>query len=383
MHALIIAEGKAYVSEKGKCSKADDFDKIEPLPIEEFDDVSGFIENVFGKSGFNARRLAEACAIYRRMLEEDATICLTLAGAMTPIGMSGPLIKLMEKGCVDFIISTGANLYHDLHRAFDMPMVQGNPHADDNLLREEGWSRILDVYIDDVDTLMSTDRVVLESIVNETFEKPISTADLHEILGKHILKAAPHAEKSFVAAAAKHGVPIYVPSPGDSSIGMSLIIPHIFGKSIPLDPLLDVIETTSLIRAAQKNGVIIVGGGSPKNFYMQTQPTLSQILRDDIGGHDYFIQMTIDAPEYGGLSGATPSEAVSWGKIRDSQQNCVVVNSCCSIVLPLLAKYALSSGLDRKPKNLLTQKAGYVKELIEIARKNPNFKQAMEGLIDI
>ena len=356
---------------------------IEPLPIEKVHDVSGFIENIFGKSGFNARRLAEACSIYRTMLEDDTTICLSLAGAMTPIGMSGPLIQLMETGCVDFIISTGANLYHDLHRAFDMPMFQGSPHADDDKLREEGLARILDVYINDDETMLPTDHVIVESVLDKEFDKPISSADLNECIGRHVLKTAQHPEKSFVACAATNGVPIYTPSPADSSIGMNLIVPHLFGKKIPLDPLLDIVETTAIVRAAKKNGVVIVGGGAPKNFYMQTQPVLWQILQDNSGGHDYFIQLTTDSPEYGGLSGATPQEAVSWGKIKDAHQNCVVVNSCCSISFPLLSKYAIDLKLNREKKRLLTKKAEYVNDLLARAKNNPAFKKDYEGLLDI
>jgi deoxyhypusine synthase len=262
-------------------------------------------------------------------------------------------------------------------------MVQGSPHADDDELRENGLARILDVFITDSETLMPTDRVILESVINTTFDKPISTADLHENLGRHTLEMAPNPEKSFVAAAAANGVPIYAPSPADSSIGMNLIVPHMFGKRIPLDPLLDIVETTAIVRASKKNGVIIVGGGAPKNFYMQTQPVLWQILLNDFGGHDYFIQMTIDPPEYGGLSGATPEEAVSWGKIKDAQQNCVVVNSCCSILFPLLAKYAIELKPGRDRKQILQKKAGYVKELLDMAKNNPRFRKDYEGLLDI
>ena len=356
---------------------------IEPLAIEKHDDVAGFIENVFGRSGFNARRLAEACAIYKRMLEDDVAICISLAGAMTPIGMSGPLIQLMENGLVDFIISTGANLYHDLHRAFNMPMVQGDPHADDEELRRKGLARILDVFISDDETMMPTDRVIVESVIDEKFDRPISSADLSELIGKHVLKTAPCPEKSFVAVAAKRGVPIYTPSPADSSIGMNLIVPHMFGKRIPLDPLLDIVETTAIVRESKKNGVIIVGGGAPKNFYMQTQPVLWQILMDDFGGHDFFVQLTIDPPEYGGLSGATPEEAVSWGKIKDPRENCAVVNSCCSITFPLIAKYALEVNTGRERRNYLARKDEFVARLIDRAKNNPNFRRDYSGLLDI
>jgi len=356
---------------------------IEPLPIEKHNDIRGFIDNVFGKSGFNARRLAEACDIYRRMLEDDATVCITLAGAMTPIGMSGPLIQLIETGCVDFIISTGANLYHDLHRAFNLPMFQGDPHAADDKLHEDGVARILDVYITDKETMLPTDRIILESVIGKEFKKPISSADLHECIGRYVLEHAPHPEKSFVASAADNGVPIYTPSPADSSIGMNLIVPHMLGQKIFLDPLLDILETTAIVRAANKNGVIIVGGGAPKNFYMQTQPVLWQILHDDLGGHDYFIQMTVDSPEYGGLSGATPEEAVSWGKVKDAQQNCVVVNSCCSILFPLLAKYAIELGVGREKKQVMQKKDEYLADLISLAKNNKSFKESYGKLFSI
>jgi len=371
------------MEDKRDCKKISHGKMIEPLPIEKHDDVVGFIENVFGGSGFNARRLAEACAIYRRMMEDDTTICLALAGAMTPIGMSGPLIRLIEDGCIDFIISTGANLYHDLHRAFDMPMFQGDHHADDDALREKGIARILDVFINDDETMMPTDRVIFESVIEEKFDAPISTADLHELIGKHVQRKASNPEKSFVAAAAANGVPIYTPSPADSSIGMNLIVPHFFSKRIPLDPLLDIMETTAIVRESKKNGVIIVGGGAPKNFYMQTQPVLWQILMDSFGGHDFFIQLTVDSPEYGGLSGATPHEAVSWGKIKDAHQNCVVVNSCCSITFPLMAKYALEQKLGRKRKQLLGKKSEFLARLIDSAKNSKTFRDEYGEFLDI
>jgi deoxyhypusine synthase len=371
------------MNEKPEEKKLEGSEMIEPLPIEKHNDIRGFIENIFGKSGFNARRLAEACDIYRRMLEDDASICITLAGAMTPVGMSGPLIQLIENGCVDFIISTGANLYHDLHRAFNLPMFQGDPHADDDGLRNNGLARILDVYITDLETMMPTDRIILESVIGKEFTKPISSADLHECIGHHVLERAPSPKKSFVASAAENGVPIYTPSPADSSIGMNLIVPHILGQKIMLDPLLDILETTAIVRAAKKNGVIIVGGGAPKNFYMQTQPVLWQILQDNQGGHDYFIQMTVDSPEYGGLSGATPEEAVSWGKVKDAQKNCVVVNSCCSILFPLLSKYAIDLNLGRSRKQIMQKKNAYMKDLIDQARNNEAFRKTYGGLVDI
>jgi deoxyhypusine synthase len=355
---------------------------IEPLQLEGNEKVSDFIDNVFAASGFNARRLGEACNLYGRMIEEDATICLTLAGAMTPIGMSGPVIKMMEQGYVDFIISTGANLYHDLHRTFNYPVIQGEVNVDDDDLNKHGVARIYDTFIMDDDTLIATDRAIQEALVDREYDGPVSTAQLHRILGEYVLQKAPHAEKSLLANAVKFNVPIYTSSPGDSSIGMNLVAPSLFGNSVPLDPIKDIVETTAIVRASEKNGAVIVGGGSPKNFYMQTQPTLWQILWENKGGHDYFIQLTTDSPHWGGLSGATPQEAKSWGKIKEAKKNNVVVYSCASITYPLLCEYVLLKNKHRKRKELYPKLDGFVADMTASVRKNKqllsNIKKALK-----
>ena len=339
---------------------------IEPLQLSGNETVAKMIDEVFAGSGFNGRRLAEGAQLYAKMLEENATVALTIAGAMTPIGMSGVFISLIENGFVDFIISTGANLYHDLHRPFDFPMVQGSPDVDDNLLGDAGVARIYDVFIGDDDTLMATDKVILEAARTLDTTKPFSTATLHHRLGQLVAERAPHPEKSFVAAAAKHDVPIYTSSPGDSSIGMNLIVPHLFDAPVHLNPLLDVIETAAIVRDADRNGVVEIGGGSPKNFYLQTQPTLHQILLDKSkGGHDYFLQLTTDSPQWGGLSGATPSEARSWGKLKDAHKNNVVVYSCASITFPLIAQYVLTRCKPRPQRRLF----GRLDEMCDALKK--------------
>ncbi len=357
---------------------------IEPLQLSRNENVADMIDSVFAGSGFNGRRLAEGAQLYSHMISENATIGLTIAGAMTPIGMSGVFIDLIERGFVDFIISTGANLYHDLHRPYDMPMVQGSPDVDDNKLADIGVARIYDVFIADDETLMATDKVILDALREFDSSKPFSTATLHKALGEGILKTAPHPEKSFVATAAKHDVPIYTSSPGDSSIGMGLIVPHLFDRPINLNPLLDVIETAAIVRDADTNGVVEIGGGSPKNFYLQTQPTLHQILNDESkGGHDYFLQLTTDSPHWGGLSGATPSEARSWGKVKDAHKNNVVVYSCASLTFPLIAQYVMIRNEARTGRRLLSRVDAMVETLIEVARDNPVFKKCYEGIYKI
>ena len=356
---------------------------IEPLKLKGNENVKDFIKNVFGDSGYNARRLAEACDIYSRMLEDNTTVCLTLAGAMTPIGMSGPVIEMMELGFIDFIISTGANLYHDLHRAFDFPVKQGEVFVDDGELNELGIARIYDTFIEDSETLMATDRIIVDTVKKLDEKKPISTAELHYLLGKAVLERAPHPEKSLLAMASKWNVPIYTPSPGDSSIGMNLVAPFVFGKRILLDPILDVVETTAIVRAAKKNGAVEIGGGSPKNFYMQTQPTLWQILLDNKGGHDYFIQLTTDAPHWGGLSGATPQEAKSWGKIKDPTKNNAVVYSCASITYPLLCQFVRQNNKPKKKKELYLKREEFVKDMINHARKNNKLIAQYKAVLDL
>ena len=326
---------------------------IEPLQLAGNESVADMIDNVFARSGFNARRLAEGAKLFVRMLDANATVGLTVAGAMTPIGMSGIFNSLIERGFVDFIISTGANLFHDLARPYEFPMVQGSPDVDDNVLAEDGVARIYDVFISNDDTLTGSDTVVHEVVKDMDTSKPFSTATLHHHLGAEVAKRAKHPQKSFVVTASKYDVPIYTSSPGDSAIGMNLSIPYLFGRDIQLNPLLDVLETTAIVRDADLNGVVEIGGGSPKNFYLQTQPTLHQMLLDKSkGGHDFCLQLTTDSPQWGGLSGATFSEAKSWGKVRDAHINNVVVYSCASLSFPLIAQYAMARAKPRTHRRL-------------------------------
>lgn len=366
-----------------KVESADELDlpMIDPIDLDQAHQVADLIDNVYGRSGFNARRLAEAAKLYSRMLNGNTTVCLTLAGAMTPIGMSGVISSLIKAGFIDCIISTGANLYHDMHRPFDQPVMQGHFAVDDNDLAESGIARIYDVFIEDEDTLLATDRVILDVIEEFDRDHPLSTAELHYALGQRVAARAKKAHWSLLVNAAEYDVPIYTSSPGDSSIAMNLTVPHLFGKPVPLDPLKDVIETAAIVRAAEKNGVVVVGGGSPKNFYFQTQPTLHQIFMDtSSGGHDYVIQLTTDAPHWGGLSGATIAEARSWGKVQDAQKDNVIVYSCASITFPLLAQYVLVRNQPREPKRLFSKMDQITEDFRAFARKNSHFHKSLKDV---
>jgi deoxyhypusine synthase len=311
----------------------------------------------YSKSGaYNGGRLSEACEIYKKMIEEDVTICLTLSGALTPTGIGGLINQLIKKGLVDFIISTGANLYHDIHFALDLPVYQGDFRVDDKELLKDKIVRIYDIFLPE-QTLISTDLFIQKIFKKNSIDKPISTASLHNFIGKALLEESKNPEYSILAISSQNNVPIFSPSPGDSSIGMNLAKLKYLNKGLIIDTDLDILESTAIVYNSKKTGAIELGGGAPKNFYMQTQPMLSQILNIRKGGHNYFIQITADAPHWGGLSGATPSEAISWGKIKPNQlKNDVVVYCDVTIAAPIIFSYILSSNIKRRKKNLFNEK---------------------------
>jgi len=317
--------------------------------------IVALVENHF--QSYNSGRLNEACQLLtQKMLnpKKDVTIGLTMAGALTPAGISGMVVSMMEQGFVDFIIATGANLYHDVHFALGLELRKGSWEIDDGTLWNNGIVRIYDTYLG-ADTLIKTDKFV-EDILAFDEDRPtgaVSSSVLHNYIGRKILEKAPHPEISILAQAAIMNVPIYTSSPGDSTFGMNLASYIFDGRTLTIDPNLDVLETTGIVFDAKENGVIVLGGGSPKNFYMQTQPMLWECLGIEKGGHDYFIQITMDSPQWGGLSGATPSEAVSWGKVNMKElKNTVVVYSDTTIAAPILFSYAISKAKPRKLKKL-------------------------------
>jgi deoxyhypusine synthase len=290
--------------------------------------------------------------------EHETMIGLTVAGAMTPAGLGGCVVELLERGLVDFVISTGANLYHDLHYALNFTLHRGSPFVNDVELYEEGVIRIYDVLFP-ATVLLETDAYIRDFLVRWGVNGAISTAELHYALGQDLRQRYPGCEEhSVVAAAAAYGVPIYTSSPGDSSIGMNIAFHELLnGSSLMIDPSKDVNEVCAFILAGKKNGCVILGGGSPKNFYLQGQPTLWEVYGIPKGGNDYFIQITTDQVVWGGLSGATPAEAVSWGKVNPGVLPDTVVAYCDStIAFPLFCEYAVGSDHNRRPRKALVHK---------------------------
>ena len=342
---------------------------ISPPPITGRETAAELIDTAF--LAYNAARLREACLLYtRKMLEPDVTIGLTLTGALTPAGLGmAAIIPLIEAGFVDWIISTGANLYHDTHFGLGLAMHRGNPQESDVVLREEGIVRIYDIFFD-YDVLLSTDAFFRKIIRQPEFQRPMSSAEFHWLAGRYVRereRALGIGTKSLLSAAHAAGVPIYTSSPGDSSIGMNIAALALEGNALLLDPNRDVNETAAIVLAAKrgggKSGVFILGGGSPKNFALQTEPQIQEVLGIDEKGHDYFLQITDARPDTGGLSGATPAEAVSWGKIDpDRLPDAVVCYADSTIALPLLASYAFANRRPRALKRLYDRR----EELMEV-----------------
>src|ERR1051326_7404372 len=333
--------------------------RIDPRAIDGKENVADLIDNAF--LAYNAARLREACALFtRKMLEPDVTVGMTLTGALTPAGLGmAAIIPLIESGFVDWIISTGANLYHDTHFGLGLSMHRGNPQESDVVLREEGVVRIYDVFFD-YDVLLSTDAFFRKIIQGKEFQRAMSSAEFHYLCGKYVRereRALGIGQKSLLSAAYNAGVPIYTSSPGDSSIGMNVAALALEGYQCTIDPNLDVNETASIVLEAKRSGgksaVLICGGGSPKNFMLQTEPQIQEVLGIDEKGHDYFLQITDARPDTGGLSGATPAEAVSWGKIDpDRLPDAVVCYLDSTVALPLLTAYAHARHEKRPLKRL-------------------------------
>jgi len=335
-------------------------------------DVRHLIDNGF--QAFNAGRLSEACHIYAdKMLapDNDTTVGLTIAGALTPAGLGGCVIEMMERGLVDFIISTGANLYHDLHYALNFSLHRGSPFMDDVELYEQGIIRIYDVLFP-ATVLLETDLYIRDFLVRSKISGPMATAELHYRLGLDLLERNPGCEEySVVAAAATTGVPVYTSSPGDSSIGMNIAYHELMNAgTLMIDPSRDVNEVCAIVLAATKNGCVILGGGSPKNFYLQGQPTLWEVYGIPKGGNDYFIQFTTDQVVWGGLSGATPAEAVSWGKVNPGVlPDTVVAYVDSTIAFPLFCEYTVGSANNRRPrKELVHKRDALVADLVRQAK---------------
>ena len=330
------------------------------------------IIEVYARSGYNARKLGEAAKLYSKMIKEDAVICLTMTGAMTPVGMGGIVQTLIERGFVDWIITTGANVYHEDHFAWGFPIKQGHHDVDDMELYEKEIVRIRDVYIKFYETLEAEDQVIQKMFKENLVDKPFTSAEFCNLMGNITKKKAKFPKKSFIATAYEYDVPIYAPALLDSSLALNLAVHRFRGKVYNLDFVREIIEQAAIVYHSKKSGIVELGGGVPKNSAQQTGPLLDQILRRNDGGQDYIIQITDARPDTGGLSGATLQEGKSWGKVHDAHHDMITVYADSTIAFPILALYALSNNKSRKPKRLYKKLTKYYEGLkAEYLKDNP------------
>lgn len=344
--------------------------KISPVPMPTDIGVVDLIDNYF--TAYNSARLREICHLLSRdVFKEGVTVGVSLSGAMTPAGYGvSALAPLIRNGCIDWIISTGANIYHDMHYGLGFELFAGNPFLDDVKLRQQSTIRIYDI-IFGYDVLLETDAFIRKVLQAEPFQKRMGTAEFHYILGKYVREVEKQLgvkHSCLLATAYECGVPIYTSSPGDSSIGMNVAALSLEGSKLILDPSIDVNETAAIAYSARETGgksaAVIIGGGSPKNFLLQTQPQIHEVLGLEERGHDYFVQFTDARPDTGGLSGATPSEAVSWGKIDPEElPSTIVCYTDSTIALPLVTAYVLNQSQPRSLKRLYDKREQMLEKL--------------------
>jgi deoxyhypusine synthase len=360
---------------------------ISPISIARGMTVTELVDNVFDGMGYNAKRLAEACHLFKTMIDDSSTVCLTLAGAMSPVGLGGGIIKMIENGFIDWIVTTGANTYHDMHFAYGLPVHQGEFTADDNELAENDVVRIYDVFIDMERTLIAQDKII-QTLTQKAMEKnqlpeKYSTASYYKMLGNGVLETSKHPDRSFIASASEYDVPVFVPAFADSSVGMGTSYLPIIAcaksgskKLAPQDfvdpsPTMDALESAAIVYHSMINnvsrGVLEVGGGVPKNFLQQTAPMISQILGMECPGENYVVQVTVDRPDSGGLSGATINEGKSWGKIPKAGEGNVVPYLDSTVGVPIIFAYALENCKPRKLKRFGKILPDITQEMVEAA----------------
>ena len=371
--------------------------RILPQPIDKNTDITKLIDNL---DAYNGGRMRAACHLMRdRYSKEDVTVGLSLAGALTPAGL-GPstIIPLMNHGFVDWIVATGANMYHDIHYALNLPMFRGSHNVDDVDLRDKGITRIYDILFDYEDVLMETDRRLREILVRPEFQKEMGTREFYYLLGKILSELEQKhnlGQVSIVAAAYRNAIPVFTSSPGDSTIGMNVAGLELLAESqglkdkfkLKINPSIDVNDSTAIVLNAKryekgKTGVILIGGGSPKNFVLQTEPQIQEVLMIPELGQDYDINITDARPDTGGLSGAPPSEAASWGKIDPKQlEETVTAYLDVTLAFPILTAYTIQNTNVKKQKRLYDRGEELRKKLMESYLENNKEVEQLKNLI--
>ena len=330
--------------------------RVTPFPISQGCSVSELVARMGGTS-FQARNLARGVEIWSQMLAGERTIFLGLAGAMVPAGMRQVMVYLIENRLIDCLVSTGANLVHDLHETLGRFHWQGSASADDQELASSKIYRIYDVLTSE-EEFDRTERFIIDFCNRLELDRPYTTREYFFLLGQDLLNQGN--EAGILTAAARVNLPIYCPAPGDSVFGTALAAARVKGGShLLFDVIEDVVEMVQIACSAPATGVIIIGGGTPKNFIQQVE-LCGYIFDKELSGHEYAIQITTDSPQWGGLSGCTFDEARSWRKITPDAAT-VTINSDATIALPIIVS-ALSETAAEIIKN----------------RKKPSFRLGKE-----
>jgi deoxyhypusine synthase len=341
---------------------------VEPVRFSKGMSISHLIEKM-GETCFEARNVHRGATLYRRMIDGDDTIWLGIAGAGIAGGMGGIVIALLDAGFIDVICSTGAQVYHDLHFAFGLPVKAINPVMDDNLLRRHGDTRIYDIGIREEETLEAQDQII-RNFVKENHQhlqgRNLSSWEFNHELGLWALNTAPYPEKSFMITAARMGVPIFWDSFSNHSIGMNLLRTDRDGYPVEFSPQKDIFDSAAISFSSPRTGFVELGGGGPKNFIQQTGPSINQILGIDFEGVDRGLQIGTAVEKEGSLSGCTFGEAVTWGKYRSAdEEKLVQIWGEYSVIFPLLAAYVLDNCKIRKPKRIIDSLPSFIKKLSE------------------
>ena len=331
--------------------------------------ISEFVYAI-GQTSFEARNVYRGARLFKRMIEEGDMIWLSIAGAGIAGGMGGMVISLLESGFIDVICSTGAQVYHDLHFAFGLPVKAIKPYNDaDDVLRKHGDARIYDIGIREEETLGAQDEMI-RLFVRDQYEVlskgALASWEINYHLGNWVNKTAKYPERSFVGVAAKLAVPIFWDSLSNHSIAMNFTRTDLEGYPLSLSAQKDIFDSAALAYSAGHTGFIMLGGGGPKNFMQQTGPTISQILGIDFEGADRGLQISTAIEREGSLSGCTFSEAVTWGKYGSADEDKLVqIWGEYSVIFPLLVVYALEQCEIRSMKNIVTNLPSFIQKLKE------------------
>src|SRR5438093_1565115 len=327
---------------------------------------------------FQGRNLATAHRIWQKMLKDDATIFLGMAGALSAGGLRLVVAHLILHRYVDCLVSTGANLYHDLHETRGQHHYVGSPHADDAALAEERIDRVYDTYASE-EEFISNDNWIADFAATLA-ARPYTTREFLHLLGGHLWKTTNR--DGILTAAFRANVPIFCPAIADSSIGMGLSQAR---QKTPgtghIDIIGDIVESANLVIRRPRTASVVLGGGTPKNFINQAS-VQAEFYSDEVGGHRYALQIVTDVPHFGGASGSSLEEAQSWGKLATDAAR-VSVQADATVALPLLATALAKSAstFAAKRKKPVFTLAGRVMTVDGQTVPNERFEEVNESAV--